>query len=192
MNSIKCYGEDILYSIEKVRPEDLESLQVFSCDNEVLDKYIREDVVKQGADGNKTVYCEDGLHFKVVKKDTKEIIGFVSLASSGIVFREGNYTHILPAIKIDVFAIDLRYQKMQYCKGDKNDHYYFSDDVMARVICHIRQIDSEYALVKYIILYADIKAEHFYRRNFFRDFSEFMEQEHNQEIIQNIPMIMEL
>ena len=190
------YGEEVSYKFEKVEPEDMEKLQAFSCGNDILDQYIRQDIFDEGEDG-RVVKCEDGLHFKVLDVGTNEIVGFVSLATSGIIHKQGTYTHLLPAIKIDVFAIDERYQKMHYNQESEesdaaDEHYYFSDDVMGTVLCHCREIDDNYALVNYIILYADESAERFYRRNLFEDYREFMEQEHNQEISKNIPMYMEL
>lgn len=108
-----------------------------------------------------------------------------------------NYTHVLPAIKIDVFAIDVKYQKLHYNEESEqsenpDEHYYFNDDVMGTVICYCKNVNEMYALVKYIVLYADKNAERFYRRNHFGDYREFMVKENNQEIRANIPMYMEL
>lgn len=104
---------------------------------------------------------------------------------------------ILPAIKIDVFAVDLNYQKMHYNKVSEDDpdpdnHFYFSDCIMGEVIQHCYEISERYALVDYILLYADKKAYRFYQRNLFINFESFMEKEKNMEINENIPMYMKL
>ena len=47
-------------------------------------------------------------------------------------------------------------------------------------------------MIKYVILYADVKALRFYERNFFMNFSKYMEKENNMEINKNYPMYLEL
>lgn len=47
-------------------------------------------------------------------------------------------------------------------------------------------------MIKYIILYADVKALRFYERNLFMNFSKYMEKENNMEINKNYPMYLEL
>lgn len=75
---------------------------------------------------------------------------------------------------------------------DANEHYYFSDDIMGTIIAHCRKIAEEKALADFIVLYADQKAYRYYERNGFKNYSEFMTKERNQEINKNIPMYMQL
>lgn len=105
--------------------------------------------------------------------------------------------HVLPAIKIDVLAVDINYQKMHYDKSSEDDpnpdnHYYFSDEIMGEIIHHCREFAETKALANFIVLYADIKAYRYYERNGFSDFETFMVKENNQEINENIPMYMKL
>lgn len=186
------YAEEVSYSFEMLKSEDYEKLQAFSCGNDALDRFIHEDVIIKNTRGFE-VKSEDGLHFKIENTESKEIIGFVSLATSGIVNIVGHYMCTLPAVKIDVFAIDTRYQKMHYNEeskrnGNPDEHYYFSDEVMGATISHIWGINDNYALVNYVFLYADKEAKRFYRRNGFKDFGEYMLKENNQEINENTPM----
>ena len=186
------YGEEISYSFELVGVGDYDSLQLFECTNERLDRHIREDIIQ-----NNVVMNEDGLYFKFVDTYRDKIISIVSLASSGIIYKVDNYTHVLPAIKIDVLAVDKEYQKLHYDEASMNstepdEHYYFSDEIIGVVISHCRKIAEEYALADYVILYADKKAYRYYERNGFLDYSEFMIRENNQEVSKNIPMYLEL
>lgn len=186
------YGDEVEYKYDLIEPEDSEKLRVFSCGNQKLDAYIQEKLITDGK-----VDTEDGLPFKVWDVNTGEIFAVFSLAASGIVWRIDNYTHILPAIKIDILAVDIKYQKMHmdsYSMESDNsdDHYYLSDSIMCEIIKHCRDIAEKKAAAKYIILYADKKAKRFYERNMFNDFIEFMEQENNMEIVKNDPMYMEL
>ena len=183
------YGEEISYDYHLIKPGDFTALQAFSCGNKKLDKFIHEELIV-----DMEVNTEDGLPFKVEDTTTRKIIGVVSLAASGIIFKLDNYTHVLPAIKIDVFAIDKEYQKLHYDKESENsdEHYYFSDDVMGTFIKHCRDIAEEKAVAHYIVLYADKEAKRFYVRNYFNDFAEYMVKEKNMEIQANDPMYMKI
>ena len=186
------YGEEISYDFELLMAEDYESLQFFECKNERLDNHIRHCVIQ-----NDCIVDEDGLYFKFVDKNSGKIIGLVSLASSGIIYKVGQYTHVLPAIKIDVLAVDKNYQKLHYDFSSENDtnpdnHYYFSDEIIGMIISHCREMSEKYALVDYIVLYADKNAYRYYERNGFSDYTEFMVKENNQEIHKNIPMYLKL
>lgn len=189
---MRTYGENIHYECDLIKPEDYDKLQAFSCKNKQLDKFIHNELIM---DGN--IYDDDGLPFKYIDKVSGDICAIVSLAASGITFKEGMYTHVLPAVKIDVFAVDEKYQKLHMDKEseqseNKDDHIYFADEIMADVLKRCRNISESMMMIKYVILYADINALRFYERNFFESFSEFMEKENNMEINKNYPMYMEL
>lgn len=186
------YGEEVEYEFALLEASDKDKLNNFSCGNVKLDKFIHEEIIPQDK-----VINEDGLIFKVEDEKNHKIIAIISLATNGIIFKQTNYMKILPAIKIDVFAVDLNYQKMHYNKESEDDpdpdnHFYLSDCIMGEVIQHCNNISESYALVKYILLYADKKAYRFYQRNFFTNFESFMEKEKNMEINENIPMYMKL
>lgn len=186
------YGEEISYDFKLLKVEDYNDLQPFTCGNEKLDLHIHRDVIREGQ-----IVDEDGLYFVCRDLSTKKIIAIVSLATSGVVYEMTNYMHILPAIKIDVLAVDVEYQKMHYdyrseSSEDKDEHYYFSDDIMSTILQHCREISEEKALANFIILYDDKKAYRYYQRNGFLDYKEFMIKERNQEIHENIPMYMML
>lgn len=186
------YGEEISFNFNLLRVEDYEDLQPFCCGNEKLDKHIHNDIIQNGE-----IVDEDGLYFVFRDEDTNKIIAIVSLAASGIVFEQSHYMHVLPAVKIDVLAVDINYQKMHYnseseSSDNPNDHYYFSDEIMGEIIRHCIDLGETKALARYIVLYADTNAYRYYERNGFHDFEEFMTKENNQEINANIPMYMEL
>lgn len=184
------YGEEISFSFNLLKVEDYEDLQPFTCGNQKLDNHIHNDII-----WNNEIIDNDGLYFVFRDENTNKIIAIVSLATSGIVFEQTNYMHILPAIKIDVLAVDSKYQKIHYSKESEmsknpDDHYYFSDEIMGEIIKHCRNIAETEALAWYIVLYADRNAYRYYQRNGFYDFNDFMVKENNQEINENIPMYM--
>lgn len=186
------FGEEISYDYELIKSEDYDLLQTFSCGNEKLDYFFHNELIQNGE-----VNIEDGLPFKVYDKKDYRIIGIVSLAASGIVYQVSAHTHVLPAIKIDVFAIDKSFQKLHYDMESKEsscraDHFYFSDAVLATFVQHCRWIAEEKAVAHYILLYADVNAKRFYERNLFMDYTEYMVKENNMEIRKNIPMYLEI
>lgn len=186
------YGKDIKYKYDLIKPEDFEKLQAFSCGNQKIDDFIHKNLIENGI-----VNTDDGLPFKIWNLTTNEIFAVVSLAASGIIFKVDNFTQVLPAIKIDILAVDVKYQKLHMDEESEkseipDEHRYFSDAVMIQVILHCRKIAEEMAMAKYIVLYADRKARRFYERNLFSDFSKFMEKENNTEINKNVPMYMPL
>lgn len=186
------YGEDISYDYNLLENSDIGKLKTFDCGNGVVNSYIHEELVE-----NNEIHNVDGLHYKFFDLDTHEIIAVVALASSGIIYTVTNYTHILPAIKIDILAVDTKYQKLHYNEESEqsdnpDEHYYFSDEVMGDIVKFCREISEKKVLADYIVLYADRNALRYYERNWFEDFSEFMVGEQNQEINKNIPMYMDI
>lgn len=195
-----AYGEQVEYEHSLIKLEDFDKLQAFSCGNKNLDRFFHKELIHEVniyEIKEKIIETDDGLPYKVIDKKTGDIIAIYSLAASGIYFEQTNYIQTIPALKIDVFAVDERYQKMHMDRKSQeeknpNEHCYLSDSIMCDVISRCVKISQEYATIRYIILYADKKARRFYERNLFSDFSEFMKKEKRAEIAKNDPMYMEL
>lgn len=103
---------------------------------------------------------------------------------------------LLPSAKIDVFAIDKNYQKLHYDNEsetavDRENHYYFSDCILAEVIRHCVEISEKSILVNFILLYAN-REKLILRKKWFLEFEEYMEKENKAEINANLPMYMKL
>ena len=52
----------------------------------------------------------------------------------------------------------------------------YADDIMADVLKRCRDMSEKMLMIKYVILYADVKALRFYERNFFMNSSKYMEK----------------
>ena len=185
------FGEDISYAYELLKADDFENLQLFQCGNRQLDNHIKNAVIKNGA-----IVDEDGIYFKFIDLFTNKIIAVMSLATSGIVKKIDPYLHVLPALKVDVLAVDVNYQKLHYNQesldsSDPSDHYYFSDEIISTAVKLGYEIIEKYAMIDYVVVYADKKAYRYYQRNGFHDFENFMVKENNMEIRENIPMYLE-
>ena len=163
------YGEDIAYECDLLKPEDANALRVFSCGNKNLDYFFHNEILN-----NNSVYVEDGLPYKFYNKETGEIYAIASLAASCIIIHMDGYVKILPAIKIDVFAVDVKYQKLHLneesrASDEPSEHFYFADKIMCDVVLKCRSINDNEITARYILLYADKKALRFYQRNSFGD-----------------------
>ena len=111
------YGEEISYDFKLLKVEDYTDLQPFACGNEKLDGHIHNGIIQ-----NSKIIDEDGLYFVFRDRSSNKIIAVVSLATSGIVFEQTNYMHVLPAIKIDVLAVDVNYQRCTMIEIRKQRH----------------------------------------------------------------------
>ncbi len=174
------FGEEINYSIELLSPDNMKLLGDFSCGNESIDHYLH----KRALEDTKNV-C-----YLCRICDTNKIIGFASLACSGIYYKVDQYLETIPAIQISYFAVDAQIQKLPYDKMDL--HYYFSDVFLCGILEKCREISDKYAGAEYIVLYAVPDAKHFYQRNLFQDYTEFMQRDHTRYLEGCIPMFMEL
>lgn len=186
------YGEEIEYSISLLDFKDSSKLKEFDCCNWKLNNYIHNEIIENGQVKN-----EDGLIFKFVDNKKDKIIAIVSLAASAIIHTETNYMELLPSAKIDVFAVDKSYQKLHYDNEsemavDREEHYYFSDCILAEVIRRCVEISEKNILINFILLYANREKIRFYKRNGFLEFEEYMEKENKAEINANLPMYMKL
>ena len=103
----------------------------------------------------------------------------------------------MSAVRIDVFAIDIRFQKLHWNEESENstehdEHLYFSDMIMAEVLKRCREVDSTQMLIEFIILYADKSKLRFYERNQFKSFENYMVPDKNMEVNNSLPMYMAL
>lgn len=175
-------GEDIQFDILPYTKDYENAVRLFDCGNEVLNNYLFE---KAANDFNAVTYL-------VVNRDNGEVIGFISLACSGIQYIADDecLRVTLPAIEIKYFAILNTLHKLVY--DDMDEHFYFSDMVLCEVLKKCRYISDEIVGAKYIILYSVEDAVHFYERNLFKTYTEFMSQDKIRYLNGCIPMYMEL
>ena len=103
------YGETIKYEYSLIEVNDCKKLKDFFCGNAKLDYFIHNELII-----NHEIYTDDGLPYKVFNLENGEIISIFSLATSGIVCNVDTYVKIIPAIKIDIFATDIKYQKILF------------------------------------------------------------------------------
>lgn len=174
------YGQEINYRIERLSPDNSRLLGDFSCGNEAIDDYLHE----QALEDTKNV-C-----YICIDEDRNSVAGFAALSCSGIQYVVDQRRETLPAIQISYFAVANDIQRLVFDETD--EHFYFSDMLFAEILQKCREITEEYIGAEYVILYSVPTAKHFYERNFFKDYSEFMQSDHYQYLNDCVPMYMQL
>lgn len=123
----------------------------------------------------------------------KRPIAFFSLACTALVHKLGDpassITKYAPAILIDKFAVDENFQGMPY---DESSGFTLSQIIFADVINLIMGIAASIIGAKYIVLFSNQHAHHFYLKCCFEDFSEYMDKPSDPRIDDCIPMYYQL
>lgn len=168
--------------MEVVSEDSASIFSAFSCGNEEIDKYFRE---KAAVDAQNVCY----LYRNKVNGD---VIGAAALCCSGVNVGNNVLVQLIPAIKIDYFAISVAYQDVRFPGSEPSDHFYISDAFLCELIKEIEYISEQYVGAKFIILYSVPDATHFYDRNKFGEFATYMKPEQYMYLEGCKPMFMAL
>lgn len=167
------YGEDINITIDLYSRAYKETIADFNCGNESINNFLTEkahDYQKQGK----------GITRLVIDEYNQNIIGFYTLTASSLLYDVDDIKDRIrgfSAVEIKMFAIDLKYQDIQY---GREEDYVLSDSILDLVISDIYNMSETTVGVEYITLYAVPNSVEFYKRNRFRALNEFMKPIYNQ------------
>lgn len=170
------------FSMEVVSCDSASIFSGFSCGNTTIDSYFREKAV---VDANNVCYA-----YRCTA--TGDIVGLATLCCSGININSGNLVKLIPAIKMDYFAISEQYQNILFPGSQREDHFYISDAFLSNLINEVRSISALYVGATYMILYSVPDAIHLYERNGFERFQEFMKAENERFLEGCTPMYLPL
>lgn len=155
----------------------------FTSGSPEIDKYFRENAL---SDPRNVCYAYRN-------QENGDIIGLAALCCSGINLDDRKLVELIPAIKIDYFAVSEKYQDIEVSgSGNPEDRYYVSDAFLSLLINEIREITESYIGATHIVLYSVPDAVHFYRRNLFGGFEEYMKPEQHRYLDGCTPMYMPL
>lgn len=154
----------------------------FSCGNPSIDSYFRREAASDAKNVCYAYTC----------KKVEDAIGLATLCCSGININSGELVKIIPAIKVDYFAISGMYQDVLFPGAKADEHFYISDAFLCELINEARKIAGLYVGATHMILYSVPTAVHFYERNGFERFSEFMKPENERFLDGCTPMYMPL
>ncbi|MCC8161027.1 MAG: hypothetical protein LIO53_06960 [Oscillospiraceae bacterium] len=157
-------GKEIFYRVETLSRNTDVVFDDFSCGNDIIDRYLKIDAL----DDTKNIT------YLFIDNSDNSVTAFASLSCSGIRYHISEATDmLLPSIEISFFAVRNDLQGLMYDEYE-DDVYHFSDQIFAEIIKICRDISEKYIGAEYINLYAVPDAVHFYERNFFESYSEYM------------------
>lgn len=171
------------FYMEAVSKNSASIFSAIACGNSEIDKYFHENVQ----------YDAQNVCYAYINGENGDVIGLATLSCSGINIDSHNLIELIPAVKIDYFAVSEKYQDIDI-SGSSNpeDKYYISDAFLCLLIQEIRNISESYIGATHIILYSVPDAIHFYERNLFLDFEEYMKPEQYGYLEGCKPMYMPL
>ena len=172
-----CDYTDNDFKMEVVDKTTSSIFSEFTCGNETIDKHFQK--------------CDfhDAVCYAYIDLKANATAGLADICCSAINFLHDNtIVTMQPAIKIEHFAVSLDYQDALWDKlSEEDDHFYLSDMFLCSLI-----ISEKFVGASYMILHSVPDAKHFYERNGFQTFSEFMKLEKNYYVNDCIPMLLQL
>ena len=153
----------------------------FVCGNEAIDRHFQ----RQDFGGN--------VRYAYMDRKKEKTAGLADIKCSGVnLIYDGKIVEMLPAVKIDHFAVAMDYQDVLYPGTDEDEHFYLSDMFLCDLIKKIRCISDHFVGVECVILNSVPDAVHFYARNLFEKFPSHMQIESNWYLENCVPMIFQL
>ena len=171
---------DSNFILEVIKEDQLFELENFRCGNIYIDKYFHS-----------KVRCDDSVCYVYRNVATHEIVGAATICCSGINIGSERLVMLKPAVKIEYLAMDVKFQDI-VCSIVDCDKFYISDLFLSELVKNIRYIADNFIGAGFIILYSVPDAVHFYSRNLFAKFDEFMKAESTYELDGCVPMYMQL
>ena len=172
------------FDVERAEMSLQDTFSRFECGNASINKYLSENALSD----------DETVTYIYLDTDNGSVIGFASLACSGITVSMEGYRKTFPAVEIKYFALATEYQKMRLMdnEGFIDEHYYISDEIFANVVKKISDIAATIVGANKIVLYAVPSALGFYERNGFSSFLEYMEPDHTAYLDGCIPLYLDI
>lgn len=169
------------FCMEVVSEDSTSFFSAFSCGNAEIDKYFREEAQ----------HDMQNVCYAYRNKANNDVVGAAAVCCSGINFGNENSVQLIPAIKIDYFAVSEKYQGINF-PGAEEECFHVSDAFLCDLIREISTISEFYIGAAYILLYSVPGAFKFYDRNHFEKFEDYMKPESRLYLEGCIPMYMPL
>lgn len=171
------------FYMEAVPKKSASIFASITCGKAEIDRYFHEDAQ----------YDTNNVCYAYLNRKNGDVIGLATLSCSGININSHNLIELIPAMKIDYFAVSEQYQDIELTgESDPKEHYYVSDAFLSELIKAAREISESYIGATHIILYSVEDAVHFYERNLFAGFEEYMKPEQYRYLEGCKPMYMPL
>ena len=170
------------FCMEVVSEDTASIFSGFVCGNEEIDQYFREQAQK---DVQNVIY----LYRNKINGD---VIGAAAICCSGINVGGKALMQLIPAIKIDYFAIMESYHGLRFPGTEEEERFHYSDAFLCELVHEIHKIAERFVGARFIVLYSVPEAVRFYKRNLFSEFMDYMGAEQHGYIEGCEPMYMAL
>ena len=179
------YGCEYDISIKKLSEIPSEIVREFNCGSKSLDDFIHGELPN----------IRNSVVYAFFDNENKLIVGFGAICCNAIqisVNDEGNsYTTSVPAIEVDYFAIDERYQGLMFDRQSR-EHETLSLNLFEFIVNYSIMVAKKYVGASAVTLYSVPRAEHFYARSGFRRFDDFMRPDEKPFFDGCVPMLLEI
>lgn len=169
------------FCMEVVSEESASIFSLFSCGNEGIDEYFR----------CMAAHDPQNVCYVYMNKANGDIVGAAAVCCSGINVGNENAVQLIPAVKVEYFAVAEKYHRVKFPGTDDDEIFHISDAFLCELICEIRRIAAEYVGAQFLILYSVPSAVKFYKRNALEEFEKFMRPEQQRMHTDCIPMYMQ-
>ncbi len=173
--------ESVNYELVALTAEHSDLIGSFCCGNEVIDDFL-----KYKSWGNE----ESGITYLFLS-DNNDVLAFMTLSCSSLVYKDSSVRQSFPAIEIRYFAVAKKYQKFPMLEDD-GEIFYLSDQILCDAIAFCKKISEETIGADYILLYSVDYAVKFYKRNSFKPLAEYFAHDKKRYLDGCTPMYMDL
>lgn len=157
----RLLGSKIRIRAAVIDEEHVWMLDEFSCGNEVIDVFLRE----------QALYSRRETTHIFIDEEENRIAAFASLSCSALpVMSHDIYNDFIPSVELTYFAVDTRYQKLHMTEDPEDG--YFSDSILNLAIDIVYDMAEQDCGAVYITLHATPDGYRLYQRNAFRDLAE--------------------
>lgn len=164
MSNHKIFSGNLCFYLEVLSKFNDCCIKNFDCGNEEINNHIKR----------YASFSASERFFVMIEAVSNCAICVYSLKATAIT-REHNVqqgAYYDPAIEIAIFAVDKKFQDTIYRYS--GSEAYISDYMLCTVIDKIVEICKSSCAVQYIMLFSTNDAIHFYKRNKFKEFNQFM------------------
>lgn len=147
---------------KNLKSEHTNLIKNFDCGNQSINNRLKENASDLYQEGYGNTYL-------IIDQIKKELVAFVILKTTAMVKYDDNVFkyNLEPAIEIDTFAVDKKYQKKYQNIEDKRLEYSISYLVFLHIMKYIRKIAEEKIGARYIIVLSIPEAKKFYEKQGF-------------------------
>lgn len=159
------YGKDYSICIKILTDKNKKYVETFSCGNETIDSYFKEDAFEDAT----------SVTYMFIDEDADKLIACVTVACSAIFVENDEeilFSTLLSAMEVKYLAVSEEYQHIPYNEDAARPS--LSDYMFDFMLDHLWNISQKQIGAAKIVLYSVPQAVSFYKRHGFKLFGDTM------------------